>query len=99
MLFKDLSIKEKALNTINEYINMIRVSDLTDEQVNQIKENYNNALKKLEENKERFCMLSAIRNYAFQLETKDNLTHDEEEIMLDVGHTEDAMNDFIFTNF
>ena len=99
MQFKDLDTKEKALNTLNEYIYITRIPDLTEEQVRDIQENYDRAMKLLKENKERFCMLSALRAYSFQLEGKDNPTKVEEDIINLQSHIEDALIDFILTNF
>lgn len=99
MLFKDLNFKEKVLNTINDYVGITPVKDLTEQQLKDIEDLYKYSMKLLEENKERFCMLSALRQYAFELESKDNLTNVEEDIMYLNPHFEDAITDFVLTNF
>ena len=99
MRFEDLDIKGKALNTINDYVAIIKVNDLTDEEVAAIEEAYYRAMDTLEMVKERLCMLAALRSYAFQLEEKSELTGVEEDIMNSVNHFDDAMNDLILTNF
>jgi len=99
MLFKDLNFKEKVLNTVNDYVGVSPVMDLTEQQFKDIESHYKYSMKLLEENKERFCMLAALRQYAFDLESKDSLTNVEEDIMYLIPHFEDAITDFVLTNF
>ena len=98
-LFKDLTFEEKVLDTVNNYVGVNPIKDLTEQQLKDIKSHYERSMKLLEENKERFCMLSALRQYAFELEGKDNLTKVEEDIMYLNPHFEDAITDFVLTNF
>jgi hypothetical protein len=98
MLFKDLSIKDKIMDTCNYYVGF-ELPDISDEQLKELELRYSIALKAIEDNKERLATLIAIKNYGYHVCGMENPNSSDHEFENEIDHVEDTLNDFILTNF